>query len=154
MQTVKEVIAKIQEQANENQANPVLRVVEIPELKTGECYRQGDLYIFKVADDHPVGKELDRRQLADGQSIGQRHVITGGEFKVYESVKCPVLPRGYGEIEELNARAGKGYAFDILKLDDDARNAHPEHSHFVFKQCGRYQVHHQTDLYTLERVAD
>lgn len=153
MQTVKEVIEKIQEQANQNQANPVLRVVQIPKLKTGECYRQGDLYIFKVADNHPVGKELDRRQLADGHSIGQRHVITGGDFKIYESVKPPVLPKGYGQIKDLNVRAGKGYAFDILELND-TRNAHPEHSHFVFQQCGRYQVHHQTDFYTLERVAD
>lgn len=151
MQTVVEVVNKIQEIANENQANPELRVVKVPFLQEGECYRQGDLYIFKVADDHPVGKELDRRQLADGQSIGQRHVLVG-EFKVYEGVEAPKLPKGYWSINELNIRAGLGYAFDILETG--ARNNHPEHSHFIFEQCGRYQVLHQTDLQTLKRVAD
>lgn len=88
MQT-KEVIEKIQEIANQNQARPdVVKVKQVPDLKVGECYRQGDLYVFKVADDHPVGKKLDRRQLADGQSIGQRHVLLG-EFQIYEGKKAP-----------------------------------------------------------------
>lgn len=151
MNTVEQVIKNIQEIANNNQANPDLRVVEVPHLKQGECYRQGDLYIFKVADDHTVGRELDRRQLADGESIGQRHVVLG-DFKVYEGVKAPELPEGYGTINDIHVRAGLGYAFDILSKG--SRNGHPEHSHFVFNQCGRYQVMHQTDLQTLRRVAD
>lgn len=144
--TVKEAIDKIQEIANQNQANLELRVVEVPKLKIGESYRQGDLYIFKVADDHPVGKELDRRQLAEGQSIGQRHVLLG-EFKIYEGVKAPP------GVNDLHARAGLGFAFDVL---GECTNAHPEHSHFKFGVgCeGRYQVLHQTDLQTLRRVAD
>ena len=44
-----------------------------------------------------------------------------------------------------------GYAFDVL---GECTNAHPEHSHFQFQQCGRYQVMHQMDLQTLRRVAD
>lgn len=151
--TVKEIVAKIQEIADNNQANPELRIVNIPKLNNGECYRQGDLYIFKVDDKHPVGQELDRRQLADGESIGQRHVILGGEFKIYRGVKAPKLPDGFGEINPLNVKAGLGYVFDIKKLDD-CRNGHPEHTHFVFTQKGRYQVMHQTDMQTLRRVAD
>ncbi len=149
--TVRETIEKLQEIANQNQANLELRVVTIPELKNGECYRQGDLYIFKVPDNHPVGKPLNRRQLADGESIGQRHVVLG-EFKIYEGVKAPELPEGYGKINELNVKAGLGYAFDITEAG--SRNGHPEHSHFIFNQCGRYQVLHQTDMQTLRRVAD
>lgn len=144
MQTIEQIVNHIQEIANNNQKNLELRVVKVPELKTGECYRQGDLYVFKVDDNHPVGKELDRRQLADGQSIGQRHVLLG-EFKVYEGIKAP---KG---INDLHARAGLGYAFDVL---GECTNAHPEHSHFQFQQRGRYQVMHQMDLQTLRRVAD
>ena len=144
MQTIEQVVNQIQEVANNNQKNLELRVVKVPELKTGECYRQGDLYVFKVDDNHPVGKELDRRQLADGQSIGQRHVLLG-EFKVYEGIKAP------DGISNLHAQAGLGYAFDVL---GECTNAHPEHSHFQFQQCGRYQVMHQMDLQTLRRVAD
>ena len=144
MQTIEQVVNQIQEIANNNQKNLELRVVKVPELKTGECYRQGDLYVFKVDDHHPVGKELNRRQLADGQSIGQRHVLLG-EFKVYEGIKAP------NGINNLHAQAGLGYAFDVL---GECTNAHPEHSHFQFQQCGRYQVMHQMDLQTLRRVAD
>lgn len=144
MQTIEQVVKQIQEIANNNQKNLELRVVKVPELKTGECYRQGDLYVFKVDDDHPVGKELDRRQLADGQSIGQRHVLLG-EFKVYEGIKAP------DGVSALHAEAGLGYAFDVL---GECTNAHPEHSHFKLQQCGRYQVMHQMDLQTLKRVAD
>lgn len=151
MNNVIDVIEKIQEKAKENGANKELRVVEVPELKNGECYRQGDLYIFKVPNDHPVGQELDRRQLADGESIGQRHVVLG-EFKIYQGVKAPELPKGYGRISDLHIKASLGYAFDIHEVG--SRNGHPEHSHFVFSQCGRYQVLHQTDLQTLRRVAD
>lgn len=153
MQTITEIVNKIQEIANKNQSNPELRKVTIPHLNCGECYRQGDLYVFKVEDDHPVGEELDRRQLANGQSIGQRHVILGGKFKVYKGVKQPKLPKGY-EYDPLHAKAGLGYVFDILELGEDCRNAHPEHSHFIFTQCGRYQVMHQLDRQTLRRVAD
>lgn len=146
MTTVKETIEKIQEIANKNQANLELRVVDVPKLKTGECYRQGDLYIFKVDDNHPVGKKLNRRQLADGESIGQRHVLLG-DFIVYEGIQSP------NGINDLHIRAGLGYAFDVT---GECTNAHPEHSHFKFsKECnGRYQVLHQTDLQTLRRVAD
>ena len=145
---VKEVISQIQEIANKNQAREeAVKTRIVPKLKVGECYRQGDLYIFKVTNNHPVGKKLDRRQLADGQSIGQRHVLLG-EFQVYEGIKAPI------EINELNLKAGcLGYAFDVL---GDCTNAHPEHDHFKFtkKTKGRYQVVHQVDLQTLKRVAD
>jgi hypothetical protein len=144
MKTIVEVVKEIQEIANKNQANLELRVVEVPLLKAGECYRQGDLYVFKVSDSHPVGKELDRRQLADGQSIGARHVLLG-EFKIYEGKQAP---KG---VNDLHIKAGLGYAFDVL---GDCTNAHPEHSHFKFNQKGRYQVMHQVDLQTLRRVAD
>ncbi len=153
MQTIETVIKKINKIAEDNQNNPELRIVEIPFLKEGECYRQGDLYIFKVSDSHPVGAELDRRQLADGESIGQRHVLLGGEFKIYQGIEKPKLPDGFEQIDNARVKAQLGYAFDILELDD-CRNGHPEHTHFVFPQKGRYQVWHQLNRQTLDRVRD
>lgn len=141
-----EVITKIQEIAKKNQERPKAKKVRtVKGLKVGECYRQGDLYVFKVEDNHPVGKELKRRQLADGQSIGQRHTLAG-DFKVYEGKKAP------DGIEDLQMRAGLGYAFDVLS--PGTMNVHPEHDNFRFEQCGRWQVMHQVDLRTLRRVAD
>ena len=146
-QTVKEVIEQIEKIAEDNQnREEVVKTREVPHLKVGECYRQGDLYVFKVHDNHPVGEKLDRRQLADGQSIGQRHVLLG-DFQVYKGVKAP------SGINNLQSEAGLGYAFDVL---GECTNTHPEHDHFKFteKHKGRYQVMHQLDLQTLRRVAD
>ena len=147
MNKVKETIDKIQEIANNNQARPeVVKVRNVPDLKVGECYRQGDLYIFKVEDNHPVGEQIDSRQLAEGSSIGARHVLLG-DFKIYRGKEAP---KG---VNELHARAALGFAFDVT---GECTNAHPEHDHFKFLPAnkGRYQVLHQTDLQTLRRVAD
>ena len=145
MTTVKEVMKELQEIAIANQKrNDEVKIIDIPHLEDGQCYRQGDLNIFKMADNHPVGKKLDRRQLADGQSIGQRHVLLGAKFQVYEGVKAPAAVK--------DGEARLGYAFDVLS--NDCRNAHPEHVHFKFHQQGRYQVMHQLDRQTLQRMAD
>src|SRR3990167_464200 len=141
-----EVIHKIQEVAKANQKrDEAHKTREVRGLKAGECYRQGDLYVFKVADSHPVGSELKRHQLADGISIGQRHCLVG-DFKVYEGKKAPT------GIADLQARAWLGYAFDVLT--PGAINTHPEHDNFRLMECGRYQVVHQVDYMTLRRVAD
>jgi len=140
---VLEKIKSIAKQNNERREAKKVRVVK--DLKVGECYRQGDLYIFKVADNHPVGKELKRCQLADGESIGQRHLLAG-DFKIYEGKQAPIKMSG------LHVQKGLGYAFDVLK--PGAINIHPEHDNFKFEQCGRFQVMHQVDLMTLKRVAD
>ena len=146
MTTIQETIEAIQKIASQNQnREEAVKTRLVPDLKIGECYRQGDLYIFKVDNNHPVGKALERRQLADGQSIGQRHVLLG-EFQVYEAVKPPIKAGG------MYLRAGAaGYVFDVL---GECTNAHPEHDHFKFTQKGRYQVWHQTDMQALQRTAD
>lgn len=155
MNSVIEIVNKIKEIAISNQNNPVLRVIQVPVMKPGYCYRQGDLYIFKVDDGHPVGEQLDIRQLAEGTSIGQRHVLLGN-FKVYKGTTLPKLAKG--KFKDLNIRSGAlGYAFDVLPSESgelDTRNGHPEHAHFVFNQTGRFQVWHQMDFQTLERTKD
>lgn len=146
--TIEETVKKIAEIAEANQASQAKRVVHLKPMKIGTCYRQGDLNIFKVADNHSVGEVVERRQLADGESIGQRHVLLG-EFKIYKGIKEP-------QIEISDSRAKDfvlGYAFDIL---GPCRNNHPEHSDFVFGEgCeGRYQVWHQLNTETRRRMED
>ena len=148
MTTVKETIEAIQKQAKENQERPrELKVKQVPDLKPGECYRQGDLYIFKVANNHLVGEEIkNERQLAEGSSIGARHVLLG-DFKLYKGIQEPIKTNdGFANLRT-------GHAFDVT---GECTNAHPEHDHFKFSkdQCGRYQVMHQMDLRTLQRAAD
>lgn len=107
-------------------------------------FRQGDLYILRVDDNHPVGDIVKRNQLADGVSIGARHILNG-EFIVYEGVKA------HKAVRELNARVGLGYAFDVKK---STVLVHPEHDNYVFNCDGRFQVIHQIDLRTLRKAAD
>lgn len=109
-----------------------------------KCFRQGDLYIFRVPDNWPVGNELKRDKIADGVSLGSTHILLG-KFKVYEGVKVPT------GINSLNARAGLGYAFDA---EDNTVLTHQEHDHFCFVDGGRFQVLHQVDSRTLQKVKD
>lgn len=153
--TVAEVLAGIQKVANENHARPKSkRVIHLPIMKVGTCYRQGDLFIFKVADDHPVGDKVERRQLADGESIGQRHVLLG-DFVIYKGIKEPNIK--FKNIPGNNKKgligAVLGYAFDVT---GECRNNHPEHDDFIFhpQGQGRYQVWHQLNRETMQRVAD
>ncbi len=105
----------------------------------GKCIRQGDIYIHMVANDHPVGNEINIRQIVDGTSIGSRHILTG-TVKVYEGTNLPNWVN----------RMPLGKAFDVV---DACVVTHPEHAHVQFVK-GRYQVTHQIDLRTMQRVSD
>lgn len=139
MNEIKEVAVKNNNRITEHKTRQV-------SLEVGELYRQGDIYVFRVKDDHPVGKEVHRHQLADGVSLGARHMLVG-DFKMYEGSQYPL------KIGELHKKANcLGYAFDVLTAG--AINTHPEHDNFKIMKVGRYQVTHQLDLMTLKRVAD
>lgn len=141
----KEAIVKIKEVARKNKERPKSQKTHDVNIKIGECYRQGDLYIHRVADNHPVGDELKRDKIADGVSLGSTHHLLGS-FKVYKGVKAPDYIKS-----EAHLSAGIGYAFDA---EEDCVNVHMEHDHFCFKNKGRYQVTHQLDLKTMQRVLD
>lgn len=145
--SVIETINEIKKIAKQNQEREEgKKVKRVKGLSVGECYRQGDIYVFKVSDNHPVGDELKRDQIADGVSLGARHRLLGGKFKIYAGKQAPNFVR------DLNARVGLGYAFDVC--EHGVINDHPEHDNYVFEQTGRFQVIHQVDLRTLQRVAD
>lgn len=142
-----DVMNQIKQTAKKNQArhkSQKTRFVTEDKISVGECFRQGDLYLFRVSDDHPVGEEIDRAQIADGVSIGARHILNG-KFCVYRGTTPPA---GYNGV---HARVGIGYAFDV---EETTVLGHPEHDNYVFKFPGRWQVVHQIDLRTLKRAAD
>ncbi len=134
-------IAKKNEQRDSAQKT---RFITNDKIGVGECFRQGDLYIFRVAKNHPVGNEVIRNQIADGISIGARHVLNG-KFRIYQGAQGPE------SLNPINARAGIGYVFDA---EETTVLGHPEHDNYVFKFSGRWQVVHQLDLRTLGRIAD
>lgn len=132
----KTAIKLISKQAKKNKQEP--RVLN--NHTVGDIIRQGDLYIHSVNNDHPVGGELERKQLADGTSLGARHILMGGV--VFEGKKHP---------DWVSKNFPLGYAFDVK---DKAVITHPEHAHIEINCPGRFQVTHQFDIRTQRRVAD
>lgn len=138
-----EIMKQIEEKAKELNKNDI-RILNDETMPIGKGFRHGDVYLHRVSINHPVGKELDRRQIADGASLGARHILKGS-VKVYEGVQLPwYVNNGYP----------LGYAFDVM--EEGAILTHPEHAHadICHKGLARYQVTHQMDMRTLQRVSD
>lgn len=119
-----------------------IRIINDKTVPLGKVFRQGDLYIFHVPMNHEVGEEINIRQLADGISMGARHILKGN-VRVYVGVKHP---------NGVNNRYPLGYAFDV----DDAVLEHPEHAHgdICYNKTTRFQVVHQMDMITMRKVSD
>lgn len=94
--------------------------------------------------EHPVGEMVKRNQIADGFSIGSRHILNGN-FKIYTGIKGPEC------LNDIHAKVSTGYAFDV---EENTVLGHPEHDNYVFKFSCRWQVVHQIDLRTLKKVQD
>ncbi len=142
-----DVLDQIKKVAKENakrHKSQKTRFITDDKIAVGECFRQGDLYMFRVKDSHPVGEMVRRNQIADGVSIGARHILNG-EFTVYEGAL------GELDISDIHAKVCVGYAFDASAT---TVLTHPEHDNYVFKFPSRWQVIHQVDLRTLRRAAD
>lgn len=138
METIK-VIKELTEKAIKLNRKETRNVTNIP---IGKIIRQGDVYIHRVKDDHVVGETVDIRQIADGTSIGSRHILIG-DVKVYQGTKLPSYVNNSWPI---------GYAFDVG--NEGATITHPEHAHINICVSGRYQVTHQMDMQTMQRVSD
>ena len=114
----------------------------VKDIPIGKAIRQGDLYVHRVSDKHDIGEQLDIRQIADGTSIGSRHILIG-DVKVYQGKALPSY---------INQRWPLGYCFDVGQ--EGATITHPEHAHIELCVPGRYQVTHQMDMQTMQRVSD
>lgn len=114
----------------------------IKEWLIGKVVRQGDIYLHRVTNTHEVGDELNIRQIAEGTSIGSRHILIG-DVKVYQGIKLPSY---------VNSRWPLGYTFDVG--EEGATVTHPEHAHIDICVKGRYVVTHQMDMMTMRKVSD
>lgn len=141
MTNVIEAIKKIKDHA-EKISTQDIRVVK--KHVVGKAIRQGDLYIHMVKDDFPVGDKIETRQLAEGISLGARHILAG-KCKVFV---CKELPA----YMSTNFRTLVNFAFDVY--GEGAVLTHPEHAHIEFPCAGRYVVTYQMDARTLVKVRD
>lgn len=117
---------------------PIVRRVET--IAIGEFVRQGDIYVHRVPDRHAHGKLAQSRKLAMGETMGSRH-IAEAPAQVFVGT---TLPEG-GE-------AGT-FLGPCVVATERLLVTHPEHDHYDLPP-GTYQITHQTDTLTRERVRD
>jgi hypothetical protein len=132
-----DVHAEIEREAK---AKAVAEVRMVEKIEIGQAIRQGDIYVHRVSPSHPHGRRLQSRQLAIGESQGSRHVAEL-PADVYEGTQ---LPPTCDRRTFLGPCIVAPARFTIV---------HPEHAHFSLPE-GTYQVTHQTDAKTMERVID
>lgn len=139
--TMERAVAEVQEHV----ADTVTR--KLDECPVGAVLHQGDVYLHRVADDHPHGAELGTRQVAVGTTIGSRHVVVGSQLKVFAGVKLP------DRVKAMPWCRGSDLLGPVVVAGEAFVLTHPEHAHH---ECpaGKYQVTYQADFSTRQRVSD
>lgn len=120
--------------------NAVPEVRKVRAIEVGKVVRQGDIYLHRVEPTHLKGKRRKDRQLALGNTMGSRHVAEGSA-ECFEGVQ---LPSWCDE---------RTFLGPLIKSEKRFTISHPEHAH-VELPAGTYQVTHQMDARTMERVRD
>lgn len=108
-------------------------------MQIGQVARQGDIYLHRVSADHPCGAATTDRQLAVGTTQGSRHVADAPAQVYIGTTPPPTAPRTL--------------LGPCIVLSERGVVSHPEHAH-ISLPAGVYQVTHQMDARTLERVSD
>lgn len=110
-------------------------------LEVGKCARQGDVYVHRVPEDHKRGSETLDRQVAVGNTQGSRHIAVGEKINLFWGTTRPA---------GVDSRAPLG---PVVVAETDWELTHPEHPNMTFS-AGTYQVTHQLDAITGQRVED
>ncbi len=116
---------------------------EIETIEIGQAVRQGDIYLHRVSDAHAHGalrRGGDARKLAIGNNANSRHVAEDPAV-CFEGTTLPSW-----------CQAGT-FLGPLVKSPDRFTVSHPEHAALSLPG-GIYQVTHQMDARTLDRVAD
>lgn len=110
-------------------------------FEIGKVARQGDVYIHRVDPSHAHGSETTDRQVAVGNTQGSRHIVEGAAVKLYYGTKAPSY---------VDSRAPLG---PLVEAESEWVLTHPEHPN-MYLPAGSYQVTHQLDAITGQRVDD
>lgn len=128
---------------------PDVTMREHGDMKIGQCARQGDIYIHKVAAKTPHGRPWGSRQVALGQQVGARHIAFGDGVEVFASdpkTAEKLLPNFTQE--QRQACLGP-----VVVADGPWTLEHPEHAPHSFP-AGTYVCSYQFDVQTMTRVND
>lgn len=113
-------------------------------IEIGKGIHQGDVYAFRVPDDHPKGTcfGTSRTKVAVGENEGSNH-FAEGNISVYMGMKFP---------EGFNSPM-KECLGPVVVADDTWCLTHPKHAHHQLPK-GTYQITYQLDYRTQQRVLD
>ena len=135
--STQEIIQNIETSAKDRMVTTDRVVKSLPVGKHG---RQGDIYIHSVDKTHQHGAAMESRQLAQGISQGSRH-IAEHPAKIFEGTTLPK-----------NCANGT-FLGPMISCDVEFRISHPQHADVILPP-GNYQITHQMDARTLQRVRD
>lgn len=143
--TVQDVRSAVRE-VEASPADAEVRVVR--RLEVGQVVQQGDVYLHRVAAEHPRGKRVGAGsvQIALGTGNGARHMAEGA-VQVFAGSR---LPEGVSAPMDVRPEEILG---PVIVADEPWRLTHPEHPHHRLP-AGCYQVTYQYDPQTMRRVAD
>ena len=121
-------------------------------LAIGEHYHQGDVYIVRVADDHPRSALAGTNQVAVGDGVGARHMAVGEGVQVFEPAadserNAALFLPGTPE-EQCRACTGR-----VVVAPAPWRLEHPQHAAGEF-DAGTYVVVHQWNDKLRQRTQD
>ena len=143
METVEQTKAVIERVNQAATAGADKRPRVLTEFPVGKFVRQGDIYIHRVVGGHPCGKETKDLQLAQGNSMGSRHIAKGKKVKVFTGTTLPAT-----------CKEQRTFLGPLIVADGPFVVEHPEHAHIEIGVAGCYQVTHQMDAMTGDRVID
>jgi len=117
-------------------------------IEIGSAIQQGDVYLHRVSDDHPHGKQIGKGsvQIALGTGNGARHMAEG-DVMVFSGKKLPDGVKAPMNVEP-NEICGP-----VINASKAWNLTHPEHPHHSLP-AGVYQVTYQYDPKTMRRVID
>lgn len=117
---------------------------------------QGDIYIHRVADDHPRGAKIADRQLALGDTMGARHMVEGDTVEVFEGAVGHEKNRALMPCWKDDPRKQDVCTGRLFTTRGPCSIPHPEHARhdLQISEPGTYQVTHQWDEVAMGRVMD
>jgi hypothetical protein len=126
---------------------PTVETREHATMAIGEVAHQGDIYVHRVAKNHPRGEKRGTRKIAIGEGEGSHHFAVGRGVTVFEGKKGPAH---FKEPEWVEPGSMVG---PVVVAESEWTVSHPTHPHHRLP-AGTYQVTYQADFRTKLRVRD
>ena len=141
-ETIQNAVRKVEQAPADADVRTVRR------MEIGQAIQQGDVYLHRVPDNHPRGKQvgMDSVQIALGSGTGARHMAEGA-VRVFAGCR---LPKGVSAPLNVEAAEVTG---PVVVADKPWTLTHPEHPHHKLP-AGTYQTTYQYDPQTMRRVQD